>query len=46
MNMLSTDLTKKCVIAECWVPSDDIEKVRQVLSIANVSTPLAKNKLQ
>jgi len=41
MNMLSTDLTKKCVIAECWVPSDDIEKVRQVLSIANSGTSSA-----
>ena len=34
MNMFNFDLTQKCLIAECWCPSDELDTVRASLRIA------------
>ena len=36
MNMLSTNVTTKCLIAECWIPTDDVHRVREALKKGNV----------
>ena len=32
LNMLSQDVTSKCLIGECWVPTNDLEKVQSCLA--------------
>ena len=36
MNMLSVDVTSKALVAECWIPDDDIDAVRSSLKHASV----------
>ena len=36
MNLLSVESTKKCLIAECWIPNDDVPRVREALIRGNV----------
>lgn len=31
LNMFSMDIIKKCLIAECWVPKDDMHIVQKAL---------------
>lgn len=37
MNFFNMDVTKKCLIAECWVPVKDLPFVRKVLADGAVS---------
>jgi len=36
MNLLNVESTKKCLIAECWIPTDDVPRVREALNRGNV----------
>lgn len=38
LNMFNLDVTKKCLIAECWVPVQDLAGVRTALADGGVST--------
>ena len=31
MNMFNLDVTQKCLIAECWCPVSDLNKIQQAL---------------
>ena len=31
MNMFNLDVTQKCLIAECWCPVSDLDKIQQAL---------------
>jgi V-type H+-transporting ATPase subunit a len=37
LNMFNMDVTEKCLIGECWVPLEDLQKVRHVLTDGSVS---------
>ena len=37
LNMFSVDVSKKCLIAECWVPVRDLAGVRKALADGGVS---------
>jgi len=37
LNMFNMDVTKKCLIGECWVPTADLNVVRQALADGGVS---------
>lgn len=36
LNMFSIDVTQKCLVAECWIPTADLDKVRGALSAGTV----------
>jgi len=38
MNMFNVDLTRKCLVAECWIPNDDMARVQQALLRGNERT--------
>lgn len=38
LNMFNMDVSKKCLIGECWLPISDRDKVQQALSDGSVST--------
>jgi V-type H+-transporting ATPase subunit a len=38
LNMFNLDVTKKCLIAECWVPVQDLAGVRKALADGGVCT--------
>lgn len=37
LNMFNMDVTKKCLIGECWIPSADLSSVHQALADGSVS---------
>ena len=37
LNMFNLDVTNKCLIAECWVPTADMGNIRQSLKKGTVS---------
>ena len=37
MNMFNLDVTQKCLIAECWCPVDDLEKIQIAIKRGTVS---------
>jgi len=37
LNMFNMDVTQKCLIAECWAPVRDLEKVNQAITEGTVS---------
>ena len=45
LNMFNMDVTKKCLIGECWVPAADLGTVRQALAEGGVSTWAAGGQL-
>jgi V-type H+-transporting ATPase subunit a len=50
LNLLSLDVTQKCLIAECWVPTDDMDFVeaalRRGVEQAGSSVPPILNKMK
>jgi V-type H+-transporting ATPase subunit a len=37
MNCFNVDVTKKCLIGECWVPHKDVGKMKNALDEGSVS---------
>lgn len=37
LNMLNLDVTNKCLIAECWIPTSDLGVIRDALRKGTVS---------
>lgn len=37
LNMLNLDVTQKCLIAECWCPVQDLDRIQQALRRGTVS---------
>jgi len=37
LNMFSVDGASKCLVAECWIPNADTDRVSEALKRANVS---------
>lgn len=37
LNLFNMDVTKKCLIGECWVPLSDVPFIRQTLADGGVS---------
>lgn len=37
MNMFTLDITKNCLIGQCWVPDKDLQKVQDTLEYFSVS---------
>lgn len=37
MNLFNLDITKKCLIGQCWVPDTDLDRVNKTLSKCSVS---------
>lgn len=37
LNLFNMDVTKKCLIGECWVPVHDVPFIRQTLADGGVS---------
>lgn len=37
LNLFNMDVTKKCLIGECWVPLNDVPFIRQTLADGGVS---------
>ena len=42
LNMFNMDVTKKCLIGECWVPVNDLAGVRKALADGGVCTIFVK----
>ena len=38
LNFLNLDVSQKCLIAECWIPTADLDLIRSVLSRASVKS--------
>jgi V-type H+-transporting ATPase subunit a len=38
LNLFNLDVTQKCLIAECWCPSADLDKIQLALKRGTVST--------
>ena len=38
LNMFNLDVTQKCLIAECWCPVGDLDRIQQALQRGNVSS--------
>lgn len=43
LNMFNMDVTKKCLIGECWVPVSDLTNVQNALVDGGVSIHRKKN---
>ena len=37
LNMFNLDVTQKCLIAECWCPVQDLDKIQMALTRGTVS---------
>jgi len=37
LNLFNLDVTQKCLIAECWIPVTDLEKIHAALRRGTVS---------
>ncbi|KAF8371695.1 hypothetical protein PRIPAC_78124 [Pristionchus pacificus] len=37
LNMLSIDVTQKCLVGECWIPTSDMEEAKAALSLGAVT---------
>jgi V-type H+-transporting ATPase subunit a len=42
LNLLNIDVTQKCLIGECWVPTKDLSHVRHALHTGDVSKGCAR----
>ena len=37
LNMFNMDVTQKCLIAECWVPTRDMDRIEEAIEAGRVS---------
>lgn len=37
MNLFNVDVTKKCLLGRCWVPTSDLARVRDIFENCDVS---------
>lgn len=37
LNMFNLDVTQRCLIAECWCPVEDLDKIQLALTTGTVS---------
>lgn len=45
MNLFNMDVSKKCLIGECWVPMADLAIVQNCLTEGSVGSPLSRKKI-
>jgi len=46
LNMFNLDVTQKCLIAECWCPVADLDRIQAALQRGNVSAEIGQFELK
>lgn len=43
LNMFNMDVTEKCLIAECWAPTREMDRIEEAIETGRVSQLMAGN---